>query len=446
MNVRPAFVVVLVAVAGAAWLSVYRRDSPDPDPTAPPLPRDGRPMDGRWTPLPDARRDAEPPLTAAQIEEIKRLEAIGYLDGSQPAPSRGGVTRIRPDALEAGYTLMTSGDSPGAELIALDGAVVHRWSTSWERAFSTPVDGELDNFNTRYLRRVELMPDGGILGIFEGLGVVALDRDSHVRWSRRNGAHHALDVSPTGDIYVLTRRAHLDPSIDPEKPILEDYVEVMRSDGTPVRELSVLAAFRDTPFFAELRRVSLGGDLFHTNSIQRLDGRLAGSLPWAREGNLLVSLREEDLVAVIDPATAKVVWTLRGGWRAQHDVQLLPDGTILLFDNRGLGEHSRVLEIDPSSGAVRWVYQDVREGGFYTPTCGTSQRLAGGTTLVTESDYGRAFEVTEGGDIVWEYVNAHRAGPNGQYIATLFEARRYLREELPWLSAGSAAPEPLTDR
>ena len=34
-----------------------------------------------------------------------------------------------------------------------------------------------------------------------------------------------------------------------------------------------------------------------------------------------------------------------------------------------------------------------------------AQRLPNGNTLITESDAGRVFEVTEGGDIVWEFVN-----------------------------------------
>ena len=37
---------------------------------------------------------------------------------------------------------------------------------------------------------------------------------------------------------------------------------------------------------------------------------------------------------------------------------------------------------------------------------------------------GRAFEVTPDKRIVWEYFNPHRAGPNQEFIATLFHLVR----------------------
>src|SRR5258706_14516162 len=36
---------------------------------------------------------------------------------------------------------------------------------------------------------------------------------------------------------------------------------------------------------------------------------------------------------------------------------------------------------------------------------GNAQRLPNGNTLITESSFGRFFEVTKEGEIVWEYVN-----------------------------------------
>ena len=64
------------------------------------------------------------------------------------------------------------------------------------------------------------------------------------------------------------------------------------------------------------------------------------------------------------------------------------------------------------------------EDPFFTATCGTAERLPNGNTLITESDNGRAFEVTPDKEIVWEFYNPHRAGPDDEYIATLFEVIR----------------------
>ena len=62
--------------------------------------------------------------------------------------------------------------------------------------------------------------------------------------------------------------------------------------------------------------------------------------------------------------------------------------------------------------------------GFSTVTCGSTQRLPNGNTLVTESDSGRAFEVTADREIVWEFYNPARVGKKGELVATLFEMIR----------------------
>ncbi len=51
---------------------------------------------------------------------------------------------------------------------------------------------------------------------------------------------------------------------------------------------------------------------------------------------------------------------------------------------------------------------------------------------------GRAFEVTRDKEIVWDFVNPHRAGPNNEYVGTLFEVIRLPREFPAGWAAASA--------
>jgi hypothetical protein len=60
--------------------------------------------------------------------------------------------------------------------------------------------------------------------------------------------------------------------------------------------------------------------------------------------------------------------------------------------------------------------------------------LPNGNTLITESDNGRAFEVTREGEIVWEFLSPHRAGEDGEFVATLPEVIRLPKDfPLDWL-------------
>ena len=66
---------------------------------------------------------------------------------------------------------------------------------------------------------------------------------------------------------------------------------------------------------------------------------------------------------------------------------------------------------------------------------GYAQRLPNGNTLITESSFGRFFEVTKEGEIVWEYVNPlfgrpFFGGPPTSESNQVFRAIRYSEEEI----------------
>ncbi len=144
-------------------------------------------------------------------------------------------------------------------------------------------------------------------------------------------------------------------------------------------------------------------------------------------------MRELSVIAIVDLEDERVVWALSGQWHAQHQPTFLADGNLLLFDNQGHGELSKVIEIDPFSQEIVWSYAGTPENGFYSRTCGSNQRLENGNTLITQSNSGRAFEVTREGRIVWEYYNPARTGDQNDLIATLYELVRLPETHPPWL-------------
>ena len=82
---------------------------------------------------------------------------------------------------------------------------------------------------------------------------------------------------------------------------------------------------------------------------------------------------------------------------------------------------------------------------FFTPFMGGAQRLGNGNTLITETAFGRVFEVTREGRLCWEWVNEEFADYEGrgpEEIESLFDypdnalfrAYKYTPEEIPWLA------------
>ena len=385
-------------------------------------------------------------LDAEQQAEIKRLQSIGYTGGS--LPDRGsdtGTTVHLRGATAPNLRLYVSGHAPGADLIDPDGRVLHRWRCTYAEARAAgpaAPDAFLDDREgvTACWRRARLLPDGDLLAVFEGHALVRLDRDSRPRWSYPGHCHHDLDVGPDGVIHVLTREARVVPRFHPRKPVLLDYITHLAPDGHELGRLDILACFENSPFASHLDNAGESGDIFHTNTIELLDGTHADRVPAFAAGNFLVSVRELGVVAVIDPAQEAVVWALSGLWLGQHQPTLLPDGNLLVFDNKGHDGRSKVVEIDPTTQRVVWEFADGPDTPFYSATCGTGQRLANGNTLITESDNGRVLEVTTDGAVVWEFRNPERTGENGGYIAAIMEMEALPDVAPPaWLAAGSGA-------
>jgi hypothetical protein len=214
-----------------------------------------------------------------------------------------------------------------------------------------------------------------------------------------------------------------------DQPVGENFVTFVSADGQEERSVSILDCFLDSawrPLIEEpaAREGGLSGDIFHTNTLEYVTAERAGWTSLAREGDVLVSMRSNDLIGLLDPEAGRFTWLVSGSWRAQHQPSLLPGGRMLLFDNRGTPRRSRVLEFDPAKSEVYWDYQAAAEGEFYSNTCGSAQRLQNGNTLIVESSPGRAFEVDPATALVWEWRRPFCAGARLELIATLFDLVR----------------------
>jgi hypothetical protein len=356
---------------------------------------------------------------APASDVVAQLERLGYLEGSRPAPGVWGVTSLDVDAAQPGWNLYTSGHSPGAWLVDLEGRLVHGWRKPYKALLPEDALAE-DNPAARYWRRAVLVDDGGVLAIFEGLGIVRLGARSQVLWARDNRAHHDLDVVG-GTVWTLTRTAHVVPSVGPE-PILEDFVVGLALQGgdETVRWSLVKALQAAGHTVAPTDEPGHEGDVLHTNSLTVLSAEAAAALPGAEAGHLLLSSLALDLVFTLDPATGTVGWSRAGPYKRQHDPHVV-DGSLLVFDNHAGEGRSRALWTTPDGEVVReWD----ASGGLWSDTCGAVQPLPNGSVLVTESDAGRAWEVRPDGKVAWSFVSPHRTGRNNGLVATLFDVTR----------------------
>lgn len=142
-----------------------------------------------------------------------------------------------------------------------------------------------------------------------------------------------------------------------------------------------------------------------------------------RPGNIMIFPRNFWSALIVDRETGEVVWRYhgdyKGGISGGHESYMIPKGVpgagnILIFDNGRVRNESVVLEVDPVSKELVWIYENGTE--FFSRVAGSAQRLPNGNTLVSEDVTGRVFEVSADGEIVWSHhLYKHRINRAHRY-------------------------------
>jgi hypothetical protein len=334
-----------------------------------------------------------------------------------------------------GLTLFAPMGGREAHLIDLQGAVVH----TWHLPYPPGLYGYLTDRGTLFYNGQ--IPNETFLGKspFMGGAAMEVDWNGRVLWEvRRPDHHHDGRLLRNGNI-VLLCGSELPADVAARVgggragsegaggKIWADSVVELTTAGKVVWEWRAWE--------------HLDPERDHLTALQdeRTEWTHANAVFEQPDGDLLVSFRNISTLVRIDRKSGAIAWRLGAPPLAgQHCPSQLSNGHILLFDN---GPHrldesfpfSRVLEIDPASRAIVWTYQEARPFNFFSPRISSAQRLPNGNTLINEGNFGRLFEVTPEGDVVWEYVNPYfgpaALAPKLQHNG-VFRAYRYSEEEI----------------
>lgn len=403
-----------------------------------------------------------------------------------------GTTRYDPHKAYNSYVLFTGPAYKTTYLIDMNGRVVHRWHRGGVPAkmLSPAQTGGIKGEIGVQVSRIPTGSRAGAISLVPGQkGPFADLTFGYVDWSGKTvwqwgtqapgGAalqHHDWALLANGNTLLLAnrvgrlkafgRRIMLDPviyEVDRAGQIVWSWraSQHLRQLGFTAARLSVM-------------RRDASADYLHMNAMAVL-----GPNHWAASGdkrftpgNILISSRNANFIAIISRKTGRVVWRLGPNFRpprhpyapavhkvpyrlerfsGQHDAHMIPQGLpgagdLLVFDNEGEGGYppatlpliagSRVLQINPVTRQVVWQYTGTK-ATFFSPFIGSAQRLPNGNTLIDEGIWGRFFQVTPSGHIVWEYVSPYTVGrPGHAGGATMRAVYRVQAVPYSWVPSG----------
>lgn len=327
--------------------------------------------------------------------------------GEHPDPERG-FTIYDEAEMQPGYTLIAGLNAERdssfhvVRLYDETGEEVHHWPIRYGL-----FDDETKPQNVM-LHGLEVFKDGSLAVTFDaGQALARVDACGEPMWVANGRYHHSLNRDGEGHIVSLRddNIVWIDEETGEELRALNIREDISRArNGEQQGYLDIRTR---TPENAdeEMRYLE---DPFHPNDAEPLRAEMAEAFPMFETGDVLVSMRELNLLTVIDPETGEMKWWQHGPWIKQHDPDFQPDGTITVFDNATGTGRSKIRRIDPSDGKMSTLFAGNEEVPFYSWRRGKHQLLPAGHILITEAEHGRVLEIARDGrpvrerHVVWD--------------------------------------------
>ena len=277
-----------------------------------------------------------------------------------------------------------------------------------------------------HIHGIVMLEDGDVIFNFEHLGLVRMSPCGRVVWKLPYTTHHSVHADEEGTLWVSGTRNHESwhpdyPNYKP--PFLEPTVLRVSLDGEILEEYSVLDVLANNDlngllYMGTLKNFTtmVTGDTLHLNDVEVFEKSMPEGV--FKHGDVMVSLRNISTVLVFNPDDLAVRHVSTGRFTRQHDPDFIDGNTYSVFDNNnigppGAGQNSRIGIMSADIGQWEIWYDGDGPSSFYTPVMGKSQWLDHGGILITESRYGRAFELDKDRNVVWEYINLVGEGRAG---------------------------------
>lgn len=359
-----------------------------------------------------------------EAEPEPRAADLGYRLKDRPA----GWTKYGTSAPPPGYLLLSRVDGDAdrsvVELVDLaDFSVKNRWEPIPELLLEgAPRTSKLVAYNQwtndRYRALHPLLgADGSLTFGGQGAPLVHLSACGDLIWRQDEVTfHHSINVDADGHYWAPS---FVEPSeITTLETFHDDAITEVSAEGSILTHRSMTEVLLRHGH-SYLIYQSFNFDPLHINDIQPV---LADGPHW-KKGDLFISMRNASMAMLYRPSTDEILWLRQGPWLAQHDIDILDDHRIAIFNNnygdRGKGDdvfgNSNVLVYDFGTDTVSSPYEaamgsDLGEFMVKANTNSLMDFAPSGHMIVEEDVAGRILIYAPDRSLWAEYINRSGGG------------------------------------
>ena len=275
------------------------------------------------------------------------------------------------------------------------------------------------------LRHPKLTQDGGLLFHETTSPLRKIDACSNLIFQNtRDVFHHSIETDIDGNIWVPS---HLYPQTLPIEKVgrtirdkggfRDDAIVKLSPSGKILFEKSVAQIFLENnlEYLLYGNGSSFEKDPLHLNDIQPIN---IDQEFW-KKGDVLLSIANQSMIILYRPSSNKIIWTGTGPFLHQHDVNILDNHRISVFNNRTIftfsdirvDGHNEVTIYDFKNDEYSSYLKDsLAEHDVRTISQGRSKILPNGDLFIEETDYGRTLYFNADGSLRWTHVNRAEIG------------------------------------
>lgn len=266
----------------------------------------------------------------------------------------------------------------------------------------------------RYMHPV-ILKDGSLISDSSG-PLFKIDLCSNLLWINDEEVfHHSKELNHENDIWSV---GYLNPTSRLMKNIIfkdvnDDAIIKINTDGKIIYKKSVNEILIENKKGDMVNRLGLNNDPIHINDIEPA---LFNSKYW-NKGDVFISSRFLSAIIHFRPSTNEVINFLTGPFSQQHDVDIISDKEISIFNNNNFISHEEYSEIiiyDFEKKEYKKMFNDqLLKENFKTYSEGLSHIFEDGSLIVEEQNHGRLILFNKEGYKEWEFVNKDINGDIG---------------------------------
>ena len=314
--------------------------------------------------------------------KLKKLEdtEVGYL-GEQPLPIDKDIIYSDFDYIQDTSKVIWldfKTNTPVKEW-ALPFELIKRKNTIWVKNhpdqswFTSPEAYENDMLKAPLLCP-RLYTDSSVLvNMAYPSGVARISKENEILWYSEEMSHHSIEVDHDKNIWFCSSR-----KLPGFEDIIDDEIVKINGAGETLFKKSVfklLSSIPDIPIQYNIApKAKAGRDPFHLNDVQPV--LKDSERGFWKKGDVFISLRNVNMILLYRPAEDSVLWWKSSPWKKQHDVDIVNDSVISIFDNnsgvwrdtsRGSSPYFYDFARDTAYIAFDFIFE---ENNLYTPTQG----------------------------------------------------------------------------